>query len=127
MSSGTSGTSGSSSSSKPSTLNAAVDMAVTVGHIDAYISIIIAGIIAFVACMFGVYYISNNKVWLGVLCIIGAFLLMLLAYLYFYFVTTNRAFAAVAGVGAVANMVGGGRPGLLPDLIRQKVMHKDKI
>lgn len=99
------------SSPPKSTMNAAVDIASTIGHIDAVINLVIAGIVALILIIVGIICIVKGSALMGAFCIVIAFLLMLLAYLYYYFVTSSRAFAAVAGVAAVANVFGGGSPG----------------
>lgn len=90
-----------------STLNAAVDVAATIGKIDAVITLVIGGVMALVFIIVGIVLIIKEKVLFGVIFVIGAFLVMLLAYLYYYFVNEHKGFAAVAGVATVATVFGG--------------------
>jgi len=92
-----------------STLNSAVEVAVTIGHIDAVITLVIAGVFALILIIVGIVLLIKQKVLIGIILVIAAFVVMLLAYLYYHFVTTNKGIAAVAGVAAVANVFGGGK------------------
>lgn len=93
---------------KPSSaLNTFVDVASTIGQVDAAITIAIAGLVALVLIIVGVIVIVKGNLLFGAIMIIIAFITMLLAYLYYYFVNQNKGIAAVAGVAAIANVFGG--------------------
>lgn len=85
--------------------NTAVDIAAAIGTFDAIITLVIAGFVALLFIIIGIILFTKRNAICGVIFIVFAFLVMLLAYIYYYIVTSSRTAAAVAGTIAVANVI----------------------
>jgi hypothetical protein len=95
--------------STSSTFDSAVNIAASIGEFSALFSLIISIAIAFILIIIGCIIISKKReVGKGVLLIVIAFLIVGISYLYYYFVTSNKSFAAIVGVATVADIISGG-------------------